>query len=690
VSSPATHYATGCHRSSTPCNDAKTLQFFAPGGNSEKDLPEAATFFQCLASRTTTPSALENIEIIENNKIDDKVEGHQGNFLGSELNEEPKLGHNATGQSPSMALERPTLPTFAVSSPPKQSPALCPSSFATILINPLPSMDGTVNVDPNFFKGTDQVGSSPGPNIKTMSVIKDKTKIHEQLISALSKTVMILTKNLPNAHIHCIKKSARLPTLSSASCSLLITTVMQANNYMYIQNTQSLTPGVHNNPKMPIPKVGKDGCPVFDENRGYEGPNCITTIMWITADCNIKDALTDLQMELEGEHLQIRWKLAQKKNSRNQIVIYGVPPGFDLKGIMHELLFGLKESEKELCNHKHFSPSENMDHRDRVLPLFNGYYKQSTPPKTISHSKSLENSLNKNKEFLQNGCKLFQLKYDPAENVRMDPVWIQFIASGQSKLVLDLRSKVFVLPNPGQQDPHQIMLIRQYMRFHCCYTGCTCIHLHPIDTNLDKSIKISMMDGSCPPRKFTTLRQEYLDLHTIKDLPVFRTIILRVETPSCGPSIDCLYLSGNTMAKDLSTKIAVCPLAWWWRLFQLRGYIECTAKSLNECFEANCSAVAHMSTFDQSMGTVTTQFANTDEFRDMVENELGSDDDAISVDRSEGGTPRPPLTIKISKNAKTSFALALDNPDMDLAANVHTNADSRPTNFLSSTGNYTN
>jgi hypothetical protein len=133
-----------------------------------------------------------------------------------------------------------------------------------------------------------------------------------------------------------------------------------------------------------------------------------------------------------------------------------------------------------------------------------------------------------------------------------------------------------------------------------------------------------MVDGFRPPCKFTTLRQEYLDLHTIEDLPVFHAVIPRVETPSCGPSIDCLYLSSNTMAKDISTKIVVCPLAWWWHLFQLRGYTKHIAKSLMDCLKANCSAVAHMSTFDQSMGSVTTQFANTDDFLDRVENELGS------------------------------------------------------------------
>ncbi len=78
-------------------------------------------------------------------------------------------------------------------------------------------------------------------------------------------------------------------------------------------------------------------------------------------------------------------------------------------------------------------------------------------------------------------------------------------------------------------------------------------------TNFDKVVKVSMVDGSGPPCKFNTLCQECLDLRTIEGLPVFHTIIPRVEIPSRDPSTDCLYLSGNSIAKDLSNKIAVYP-----------------------------------------------------------------------------------------------------------------------------------
>ena len=88
-----------------------------------------------------------------------------------------------------------------------------------------------------------------------------------------------------------------------------------------------------------------------------------------------------------------------------------------------------------------------------------------------------------------------------------------------------------------------------------------------------------------PPQKFTTLRHEYMDLRTPEVLEVFHAVIPCIETAAHGFSVDCLYLKNNHMAKDLSSKIQVCPSAWWWHLFKLRGYRERTAHSLLNCFD---------------------------------------------------------------------------------------------------------
>ncbi len=62
---------------------------------------------------------------------------------------------------------------------------------------------------------------------------------------------------------------------------------------------------------------------------------------------------------------------------------------------MRELLFGLKECEKELCGSKCVSIKKNMEHRDMPFPLFHGFYKQATPPKASTHSEGLKSSCDK-------------------------------------------------------------------------------------------------------------------------------------------------------------------------------------------------------------------------------------------------------------------------------------------------------
>ncbi len=349
---------------------------------------------------------------------------------------------------------------------------------------------------------------------------------------------------------------------------------------------------------------------------------------------------------------------------------------------MRELLYALKESKKELCNGQRFSIDQNVPRQDMPLPLFNGYYKQSTPPKALTHSEGLENSHNKNKEFVQNGCCLFHLEYNPVEDPRIETVWSHFIESRKSELVLGRRSKIFVLPNPGQQAPTTITLTCHYMHFHICYTGVSCIHSHATMMDLDKWVEVSMVNPeTLPPRKFTTLRHEYMDLRTPDGLEVFHAVIPCVETAACGSSIDCLYLKNNHMAKDLSSKIQVCPSAWWWHLFKLRGYTERMVHSLLNCFEYEASQLAYQSTFDERTWVITTQFANSDDFLERVEADLGFDGNE-SLDRSIGdGAKSQKTAIKISTDAKASLASTLNNLDMDLAVNSHASVKSRHTNF---------
>jgi hypothetical protein len=70
--------------------------------------------------------------------------------------------------------------------------------------------------------------------------------------------------------------------------------------------------------------------------------------------------------------------------------------------------------------------------------------------------------------------------------------------------------------------------------------------------------------------------------------------------------------------------------------------------------------------------TVTTQFANTDDFLEHAEAKLGSDDKG-SID----GPSHPSASFKLTDGAKASLAASLLKKDTNLTANSHASAKSR-------------
>ena len=127
----------------------------------------------------------------------------------------------------------------------------------------------------------------------------------------------------------------------------------------------------------------------------------------LSAPGNVKQAIDDLLIELEGDVYQIKYKPTQCTNSKAKKMFPGVPAGLCSEGIMRSIRHGLKNCEKTLCNAKKFTIKANMDCYHLPLLVINGYFKQVTPPQTFSDSESGNYSLNKLIEFKNNGCKIF-------------------------------------------------------------------------------------------------------------------------------------------------------------------------------------------------------------------------------------------------------------------------------------------
>ena len=110
--------------------------------------------------------------------------------------------------------------------------------------------------------------------------------------------------------------------------------------------------------------------------------------MLISAPCNVKQAISNLLIELEGDVHQICYKPTQRKNSKAEKMLPGVPAVLCPQKLMRSIRHGLKKCEKALCSAKKFSIDANMTRYDLPLPIMNGYFKQATPPKAPSDSES--------------------------------------------------------------------------------------------------------------------------------------------------------------------------------------------------------------------------------------------------------------------------------------------------------------
>jgi hypothetical protein len=325
-----------------------------------------------------------------------------------------------------------------------------------------------------------------------------------------------MCENIEGLKVQSVNTERKLPVLTSASDGNIPTTGTKIRDYFFVQNEFSLIPGTRNKPKVPPQKVDLDGRLQFDENRVYDGSDRITGIMLISAPCNVRQAIGNLLIELEGDVHQIRYKPAQHKNSKAEKMFPGVPAGLCPKGFMQSVWHGLKKCKKALCNAKKFSIEANMNQYHQDLPITNGYFKQVTPPKASSESENKEHSLNKVKEYQRNGCKIFVIEYDPINNCRMSPVWELFMNLGEMERMFGIRVKLQVIPPPGKKDPNSITKHCHYCKHYVNYSSKVRYLQHKSVINLDHTVTLAMVDRTPPPCSVSTLCHKYFDLEASK------------------------------------------------------------------------------------------------------------------------------------------------------------------------------
>ncbi len=159
--------------------------------------------------------------------------------------------------------------------------------------------------DPGIYTHTIE-GVGDGTHLIIASFIKTNDKIRDQLVTNFCYFSELMHANINGLQIHPLNTNKSLSILTSPTNKNNPTTGTKVRDYFYIQNSYSLIPGMRNKPKAPLQKVGDDGWFQFDENRQYDGPARITGVMPVSPPGNVKQAIGDLLIELEGDAHQIK------------------------------------------------------------------------------------------------------------------------------------------------------------------------------------------------------------------------------------------------------------------------------------------------------------------------------------------------------------------------------------------------
>ena len=155
---------------------------------------------------------------------------------------------------------------------------------------------------------------------------------------------------------------------------------------------------------------------------------------------------------------------------------------------------------------------------------------------------------------------MLHVEADPRDYARMGTLWHYYYESGLLQKTLGITTKVLVVPR--RPDSGMVNNIQRHCRFHVINNAKLEFMNMKWIVQLNKKVEIAMEDGGRPPKKFTCLRDEFLDLRTSEDKPVVRNIIIRKRGINADTA-DVTFMAKNKESEALLRKISKHPPFWF-------------------------------------------------------------------------------------------------------------------------------
>jgi len=596
-----------------------------------------------------------------------------GDYAGLKSPPEPGVQAHLASQQPSAS--RPPAVTPAASSAPTTATSnLRPSSYARAADGPAVA-DPVPDPDDLPTLGVDEEPGEPGrPWYWGINFDKVSGKpVKDNLHSKWGYAVAVITTLAPRTKFLCQRAGLALPPVTSSDeDGNFPDTGAGVLNYVHVGNTFSLRPNNNPNSNNNKGKKKKKGRHNFDDNAEFDGPDRIYGVLLVDTPANSMELCNMVAMELEGSGVMVNFKRVQRKVTATTVAIPGLPLGLCESGLNMQLDYHLKQCEKELIT------MGKVDHNliDVPLPPHQWRYNFSRGIRFETEALKQKYSLNGIKAFRENGCKWVVCEQDPSDMGRMGALYHYMMASGRLEKVCGPQSKIIMIPKSPDGD--EKIRIQRFCKHAVVAPSFMEVIAHKDVEEVNKRVEVVMANGSAPRSKFTTLVEEYHSLQTAEGAPVVHMIMPRTAGYNAG-SIDVAVDIRNEEALRIARNIRVCPPAWWWHAWELKGYSLATRQSLMTSFELDAARLANQSTFDVSTWQVHSHFANDDGFLDKWEAEYqlsDLEDDEVG----HGG-------VDIPEDARERLASTLREDDDDIDLDRDPDEALRRPNFEGSVGN---
>ena len=360
-----------------------------------------------------------------------------------------------------------------------------------------------------------------------------------------------------------------------------------------------------------------------------------------------------LSVSIQGVRLSL--KRLQIPDTSTPMAMYGVNTDLNNEGVQSELIYAMQELEQREARKGRGSCPIDMLAGDDPFPEIR-IYSKGIKDESLPEQVKIEKGLSDNFEVDPRLKTMFVVEVGTEDYPRVGPLLVELEKSGILRKILGKKARIMFTKKQGIAAVEADVIHRkECMDAQIAYNVCTTTRLLGQIETLNKRGQVETRPGFQvpqqyasvvpPPRSFSTLRQELMDICTPDGKPAILAAIPVRGNTDYENTVQLVVPFGDKEKNDLVKKMIPNFAMWlngWMR--DVRGYTEGTRRRILKGCDENSFVMRERMTFDVANLTVKNEFSSsiddTNYFDDMrrdcpAENYLTAKQDAVQISMGE-------------------------------------------------------